>query len=446
MCLSRTFSTSGKPQGGRFAIFQSGLPCSQRLGDPLVRRLQRLRQHARLTNRRDEARAAMPAPKSGAALLRGSQWNGTLELMLTARCFLSCALVCAGLVHAAPLSIAKQGFFYAGGHDGVDAMFVQYQIPSNRTAPWPVVMIHGQYQNGSNFLGTPDDRSGWADYFLSRGFGVYVVDQAARARSPWSASADGPLTVATVDTLERQFTGIEKFNLWPQAHLHTQWPGTGLRGDPAFEQFRASQSASLPTDSPRMDQINRAATVALLRKIGPAIVLTHSRSGTFGWEIADDVPSLVRAIVAVEPAGPPFYNEAPTATNPPVVTRQFGITLDKLTFDPAVSSTADLAPKHEAKPQAPDLVACWLPATPHKLPRLAGIPILIVTGEASYHAAYDHCTSRFLTQAGVANDFIPLASKGIHGNGHMMMLEKNNTQIAALIADWIAEKMKGRKR
>ncbi len=40
----------------------------------------------------------MPARKSGAPLLRGSRWNGTLELMLTARCFLSCALVSAGLV------------------------------------------------------------------------------------------------------------------------------------------------------------------------------------------------------------------------------------------------------------------------------------------------------------------------------------------------------------
>ena len=349
-------------------------------------------------------------------------------------------LVSAGLTHAATLSIAKQGFFYAGGHEGLDAMFVQYQIPSNRSVPWPVVMIHGQYQNGSNFLGTPDDRPGWAEYFLSRGFAVYVVDQVARGRSPWNGEVDGPLAGATVDTLERQFTAIEKFNLWPQARLHTQWPGPGLRGDPVFEQFRSSQNASIPGDSQRMDQINRAAGAALLQRVGPAIVLTHSRSGPFGWEIADDVPSLVRAIVAVEPGGPPFYNEAPLATVPPVIARQFGISLDHLTYDPPVASTDDLAPKREEVSQTADLVHCWLPGTPHKLTRLAGIPVLIVTGEASYHAAYDHCTSRFLTLAGVDNDFVPLASKGIHGNGHMMMLEKNNIQIASLIADWVINK------
>jgi pimeloyl-ACP methyl ester carboxylesterase len=298
-------------------------------------------------------------------------------------------------------------------------------------------MIHGQFQNGSNFLGTPDDRPGWAEYFVRLGFAVYVVDQVARGRSPYDAAVDGPLINATIDTLERQFTAVEKFNLWPQAHLHTQWPGTGLRGDAVFEQFRASQSGSIPTDSRRMDQVNRAAGSALLQRIGPAIVMTHSRAGPFGWEIADDVPQLVRGIVAVEPAGPPFYNEAPTASVPPVIARQFGIALDRLTFDPPVTSAEDLAPRREAKPQSPDLAACWSAGARHTLPRLAGIPVMIVTAEASYHAAYDHCTSRYLSQAGVTNDFVTLAAKGIHGNGHMMMLEKNNLQIAEIIADWI---------
>jgi pimeloyl-ACP methyl ester carboxylesterase len=249
------------------------------------------------------------------------------------------------------------------------------------------------------------------------------------------------LTSATVDTIERQFTAIEKFNRWPQARLHTQWPGSGTRGDAFFEQFRASQSPSMPTDSLRMDQLNRAAAVALLQKIGPAIVMTHSRSGTFGWEIADDVPQLVRGIVAVEPSGPPFYNELPTRSAAGVIARQFGIALDRLTYDPPVSSAADLRPRREAKPQAEGLASCWSAAAAHKLPKLAGIPVAIITAEASYHAPFDHCTSQYLTQMGVANDFIPLAGKGIHGNGHMMMLEKNNLEIASIIGDWIGRKV-----
>jgi len=345
-------------------------------------------------------------------------------------------------VAVVPPAWAKQGYFYAGGHDGVDSMFVQYQIPAKKTGLYPIVMVHGQYQNGSNFLGTPDDRAGWAEYFVGRGYAVYVVDQVARGRSPYDASSDGPLANPTVDTLERQFTAVERFNLWPQAHLHTQWPGSGVRGDAVFEQFRASQSPSMPTTLQRMDVVNRAALGALLQKIGPAIVMTHSRAGTFGWEVADDLPQLVKAVVALEPAGPPFYNEAPTASNPPVIARQFGIALDKLTYDPAVKSTADLAPKQAADPLGAGLVRCWSAGVAHKLPRLAGIPVMILTAEASYHAAYDQCTSQYLQQAGVPNDFVRLESKGIHGNGHMMMLEKNNLEIAAVIADWIARKVK----
>jgi hypothetical protein len=60
-----------------------------------------------------------------------------------------------------------------------------------------------------------------------------------------------------------------------------------------------------------------------------------------------------------------------------------------------------------------------------------------VTSEASYHAAYDHCTVKYLQQAGVHVNWIELGKAGIHGNAHMMMLEKNNTEIAAAMSAWI---------
>jgi hypothetical protein len=54
-------------------------------------------------------------------------------------------------------------------------------------------------------------------------------------------------------------------------------------------------------------------------------------------------------------------------------------------------------------------------------------------------APYDHCTSQFLAQAGVANDFVRLADVNIRGNGHMMMLERNNLEIAAFLDRWARE-------
>jgi hypothetical protein len=76
----------------------------------------------------------------------------------------------------------------------------------------------------------------------------------------------------------------------------------------------------------------------------------------------------------------------------------------------------------------------------HQLPTLQTVKILMITTEASYHAPYDHCTSRYLTQAGVKHDWIRLPQVGIHGNGHDMMLEKNSAAISAVMANWLVAK------
>ena len=55
----------------------------------------------------------------------------------------------------------------------------------------------------------------------------------------------------------------------------------------------------------------------------------------------------------------------------------------------------------------------------------------------SYHAIYHHCTARYLQQAGTKTDFVRLADHGIRGNGHMMMLEGNNLEIAAFLDAWL---------
>ena len=68
---------------------------------------------------------------------------------------------------------------------------------------------------------------------------------------------------------------------------------------------------------------------------------------------------------------------------------------------------------------------------------LQKLPILVVTSESSFRAVDDHCTVKYLNQAGVHPTWTKLADIGIHGNGHMMMLEKNNMQIAEVMARWL---------
>lgn len=344
------------------------------------------------------------------------------------------------------LSIAKQGYFFVGGHlfptSGDQAMagqmFVQFQVPAGAVKPYPVVMVHGGGQTGTNFLGTPDGRPGWNEWFLHQGYAVYIVDQPGRGRSAYYAAAQGAAAPSLARGTEQRFTAPERYNLWPQAKLHTQWPGSGQAGDPIFEQFFASQEASI-TDNVLMDESTRDGLVALLERIGPAVVLTHSRSGPFGWLVADARPDLVRAILAVEPNGPPFFDVAPSAPAPTLV-RRWGITYAKLNFDPKVEQPSSLAPSLDPKTDGPDMEPCWLPGGAKRtLPALQHMPILVLASEASYHARYDQCTVRFLQQMGAQPDFVRLPDIGIHGNGHMMMLEKNNDQVAKVLTDWLTE-------
>ena len=178
--------------------------------------------------------------------------------------------------------------------------------------------------------------------------------------------------------------------------------------------------------------------------------MTHSQSGTFGWLVADARPALVKAIVAMEPSGPPVHDNvekgAPAWFEDGPLAKPYGLTAPPLTYDPPVANPADLKFVRQEKPDAPDLVRCWTQAEPARtLVNLQRIPVLVMQAEASYHAAYDHCTVAYLRQARVATvRFIRLADVGIKGNGHMLMLEKNNLDIAAVAERWVRETVEKR--
>ena len=347
-------------------------------------------------------------------------------------------------------AVAQRGYFYVGGkyvgEPGQEIMegqiYVEVLAPKDVRRPYPLVLIHGAAQTATNWMMTPDGRKGWAEYFLEQGYAVYMVDQPERGRSAWHPNVDGGLRMFSAPQLERQFTASEAFNLWPQAKKHTQWPGEGpnkgRKGDPIFDAFYATQVETV-LSAEETEQRNQDAGAALLDKIGPAIVLTHSQSGAFGWLIADARPKLVKGIIAIEPAGPPFEATIIGTGR----TRPWGPTDIPITYDPPVKDPGEIAIEREAQPDGPDLFVCWMQKAPaRQLPNLKGIPVMIMASEASYHQAYDHCTAKYLTQAGVKTEYIRLQDKGIHGNGHMVMIEKNNLDIAHVIDEWVVKNVK----
>lgn len=342
-------------------------------------------------------------------------------------------------------AIHSESFFVGGTYTGAGPtqvmqgqMYVEALTPKRISHPYPLVLIHGGAQTAMNWMTTPDGREGWARWFAAHGWKVYVVDQPARGRSAWQPGVNGLLKSASVSEIEKYFTAPEDFNLWPQAKLHTQWPGgshSGRAGQPAFDQFYASQVPSLVRNE--SERLMQDAGAALLDRIGPAILVTHSQAGLLGWLIADARPGLVKGIAALEPSGPPFV-EVTSKTN--VADRPWGLTTTPLTFDPPVTAESPLLFEKQTQADAPGLSPCWSEqGNPRRLVNLANVPVLIATSEASYHALFDHCTSRFLTRAGVSNDFVRLADHGMRGNGHMMMLESNSLDIAAFLNNWMTE-------
>jgi pimeloyl-ACP methyl ester carboxylesterase len=329
-----------------------------------------------------------------------------------------------------PFTIKKQGYFYAGGgytadqHHWVGQMYVEYQIPEKQTSKYPIIMIHGGGLTGTNYIGTPDNRWGWRDYFVSRGWPVYVVDQPARGRSAWTTEEDyGPIRAPASAAGTESSYGRE-----------SNWPGTGLRGDFAFDQFMASLDSGMANNRAPQEAFTNGALVDLLDKIGPAVVLVHSQSGVNGWHSVDQRPNLVKALIAVEPYGPPFQGIP------------YGITSTPLKFSPPVTDPAQFQIVQQTTPNFPGAILCQLqkPPAAFKLPSMANskAKILIVSSAEGARRNSDHCSKLFLEQAGVNDiEHVKLADVGILGHGHMMMVEKNNLMIAELMEKWLRKRL-----
>lgn len=309
---------------------------------------------------------------------------------------------------AEPLVIAEQGHFFTAlkevEHEfgtSVTGMHVQYQVPADVRHD-PLVLVHGGGGQGLDMLATPDGREGWATLFLRQGFPVYVVDRPGMGRSPHHPALFGePGPPAVYGGLVASFAGPAPDGV-PE---HTQWPGDGSRDDPALAQFLAGQE-SFPASLVAAHEAMRDGAAALLDRIGPAVLLTHSMGSAFGWLAADVRWEQVRAIVAVEPVGPPFV------LLPGIGKFRYGLTAIPVSFGTdEIGGDATLT--------------------------LGDLPVAVVTAESSGHGPADRQTAEYLRRCGARVTEMRLGELGIHGNGHAMMLEKNNTEIVTAITNWI---------
>ncbi|MCJ1299774.1 hypothetical protein MMC08_002567 [Hypocenomyce scalaris] len=362
-------------------------------------------------------------------------------------------------------------YFYVGGeyvakeksHFFTNQMYVEQLDPIHGPRkPHPLVFIHGLGQCGTvrtvqlkipfdpssleqkfsdmlqNWLNKPDGGRGWASFFLEQGYRVYLVDCTVRGRSP-SLVTEDKLSNFDAEFVETHFTACAYHKGWPQAALHTQWPGTGRIGDPIFNAYFASVVPGLVSKELQQATLQKAGA-ALLDRIGcPVVLFGHSQGMMPTWLMADSRPALVHAIVALEPAGPPF-REAVIMEG---FVRPYGLTTIPLTYSPPVADPTKDLTTQIVQPTRPGELPLSIQANeppPRQLINLFEKPVLVVTGQASYHAPYDWATVMYLRQAGVKKtQHLMLEKHGIHGNGHMLFLEKNSDEIASLIEEWIKD-------
>ena len=256
-------------------------------------------------------------------------------------------------------------------------MYVEHWIPAQVRHPYPVVLIHGGYRQGLDWISTPDGRRGWASLLLEQGYKVYVVDRPGQGRNPYHPWVHGPYDrqAPTFESAARAVAG--------NGGLHTKWPGSGEARDPAVVQFTAAMKQPMAPNSLTRD-LWRSRGVMLLEDIGPAILLTHGDGSMFAWVTAAARPDLVKGIAVVE---------------------QSAQSLNGL--------------------------------SPAELAQLAKTPISIVTAEASPSNNSDAAIARSLRDAGCAVALIRLTDHNVHGNGPMVIVEKNNREALQPILDWM---------
>jgi hypothetical protein len=330
-----------------------------------------------------------------------------------------------------PIILKTQGSFTAGGtvltNPGVfdpialtpdgqtvhgDHAYVQYQIPVN-AHKYPIVMWHGGGQFTKTWETTPDGRDGFQNIFLRSGYATYLLDQPHRGRAG-RATVNG--TVAAVPgpgpTGEQGIFIRFRVGIWPDYFPNAQFP----RGEAALNQWWRQQT---PDTAPASDAVVTAAVAAAFDEIGPAVLLTHSAGGVYGWETAIRSRNVV-AVYSYEPVRQVF----PEGQVPdPVPSGPLG----------AVAGTA--------VPLADFM-------------KLTRIPIEIVWGDnfpiagqpASPWPDIEIWQGRYI----MAQKFIDLInangghahmthlpSIGIRGNSHFPMADLNNREIAGLLEAWL---------
>jgi len=321
----------------------------------------------------------------------------------------------AGAMAQEPLRIAKQGSIEVGGemvfcptNDGGDPksqrwppgrvminhVHATYQYPANQTYKYPILFNPAAGHSARVYDTTPDGREGWLTLFVREGFAVYGVDRVNTGRAGSDICKINAVKLGLAPPSE--LPAINRYSA-ESAWVTFRWgPQYGVPYPDTQFPIEAADAYYPQTISTYRDpqelKKSVSALAALVGKVGPSILQTWSSSGLIGYLTAAERPELVKGILAVE-TSPGSFNEIPAEA----------------------------------------------------MKRLVKVPILIVIGDRAPDRVATSRTfqERMKALGGVVTvDVLPEA--GIRGNGHTLMLEKNNKEIMGRMINWLRVHVDGR--
>jgi hypothetical protein len=248
---------------------------------------------------------------------------------------------------------------------------------------------------------------GWDEYFVRKGHPVYVPDQVGRGRSGFNQAIYNNVRAGTVASANQpEWLRFSDESVWPNFRFgakpgvpfpDSQFPITAV--DELAKQAVPDMNRGLPTPTPTIKVLSE-----LSAQLKGAVLMGHSQSGSFPLEAALIDPAVTKGLVLVEPG------------------------------------------------------TCPARYTDDQIKTLATVPLLIVFGDhrdnptglptlPTWQARFEACEALIgrLKAAGGKAQMLDPTTRGIRGNSHMMMQDKNSLQIADLILQWLDERVSKRR-
>lgn len=338
-----------------------------------------------------------------------------------------------------PITLRTMGSLLFGGtvDHGVDGDtfhgdhgYAQYYIPQN-SRQYPLIMWHGLGQSGRSWESTPDGREGYQAIMPRNDWSIYIIDQPRRGRAGYTQAAPANPQAAPTTARESSAWNAFRNGLWIPPQPATLFPNVQFPVDAAsIDQFFRQQTPATG-EEPRNNQyrtIMGKTLTSLLDRTGPAILITHSNSGQYGWFAGMINSDRIKAIVAYEP-GQMVFPEGEPMLEVPYKNELANERLQGITV-----------PMEEFK-------------------KLTKMPILIIYGDNigtelsdvfnvevwRISSARAKAFVEAINRHGGDATLVMLPELGIKGNTHVPFADLNNLEIADHLKTWLhSKKLDGR--